>query len=141
MPEQGYYFYSDFTVNIKSIPHLRILPARAAKPAEGTSIWGQTKYREIIQPGPNHYDVTIPADSSWRWSFSLGTTDSKLFEKILSPEDVEFRINGQLIDSNMFRMTDQTTEGRFSRSWAAMLPIGVRATKRNWKFITRCVRR
>ena len=75
----------------------------------------------MFQPGANRYDVAIPAYSSWRWSFSLGTTDPNLFEKILSPEDVEFRINGEWIDSNMFRMSDQTVEGRFSRAWAAML--------------------
>lgn len=106
---------------MKSLPHLRILPTRAAKPAEGTSIWSQTKYKELFQPGINRYSVSIPADSSWRWSFSLGTTDPDLFEKILLPEDVEFRINGEWIDTNMFRMTDKTAEGRFSRAWAAML--------------------
>ncbi len=108
-------------VNIKSLPHLRILPTRAVKPGEGTSIWSQTKYKELFQPGTNRYDVTIPADSSWRWSFSLGTTDPKLFEKILSSDDVEFFINGEKIDSNMFRMSDQTAEGRFSRAWATTL--------------------
>jgi hypothetical protein len=118
---EGDYFSLALLVNLKSLPHLRIFPTRAAKPAEGTSIWSQTKYRELTQPGANHYDVTIPADSSWRWSFSLGTTDPKLFEKILSPEDVEFFINGEKIDSNMFRMSDQTEEGRFSRAWATML--------------------
>jgi len=121
MPEKGYYFYLDLAINLKSLPHLRILPTRAAKPAEGTSIWSQTKYKELFQPGTNRYEVTIPADSSWRWSFSLGTTDPELFEKILAPEDVEFRINGQLIDPNMFRMSEHTAEGRFSRAWAAML--------------------
>jgi hypothetical protein len=108
-------------INLKSLPYLRILPTRAAKPAEGTSIWSQTTYKELFQPGTNRYDVTIPADSSWRWSFSLGTTDPNLLEKILLPEDVEFRINGEWIDSNMFRMSDQTAEGRFSRAWATML--------------------
>ena len=108
-------------INIKSLPYLRILPTRAAKPAEGTSIWSQTAYKQLFRPGTNHYNVTIPADSSWRWSFSLGTTDLNLFEKILLPEDVEFLINGEKIDSNMFRMSDQTLEGKFSRAWAATL--------------------
>jgi len=108
-------------INLKSLPYLRILPTRAAKPAEGTSIWSQTKYRELTQPGTNRYDVTIPADSSWRWSFSLGTTDTKLFDKILAPEDVEFLINGEKIDPNMIQMSDQTAEGRFTRTWATML--------------------
>ncbi len=116
----GRFFFIPVT-NLYSLPHLRILPTRAEKPAEGTSIWTRTQYKELFQPGANRYDVTIPAYSSWRWSFSLGTTDSELFEKILAPEDVEFRINGEWIDSNMFRMTDQTAEGRFSRAWAAML--------------------
>jgi hypothetical protein len=107
--------------NLRTLPHLRILPTRAAKPAEGNAIWSRTTFQQLFQPGTNYYDVTIPADSSWRWSFSLGTTDTELFEKILAPEDVEFRINGQLIDANMFRMTDQAAEGRFSRAWAAML--------------------
>jgi len=107
--------------NVKSLSNLRILPTRAAKPGEGTSIWSQTAYKELTQPETNRYEVTIPADSSWRWSFSLGTTDPKLFEKILSPEDVEFLINGEKIDPNMIRMSDQTAEGRFSRAWAAML--------------------
>jgi hypothetical protein len=115
------YIALDLFVNIRDLPRLRIIPARAAKPMEGTSIWSQTKYKELFQPGTNRYDVAIPAYSSWRWSFSLGTTDPGLFEKILAPEDVEFRINGQVIDANMFRMTDQTAEGRFSRAWAAML--------------------
>jgi hypothetical protein len=108
-------------VNLSTLPNLRIFPTRAEKPAEGMSVWCQTKYKELFQPGTNRYDVTIPADSSWRWSFSLGTTDPNLLEKILLPEDVEFRINGEWIDSNMFRMSDQTAEGRFSRAWAAML--------------------
>jgi hypothetical protein len=116
----GFLYISPILI-LKTLPHLRILPTRAEKPAEGTSIWSQTKYKELFQPGTNRYDVTIPADSSWRWSFSLGTTDPNLFEKILLPEDVEFRINGEWIDSNMFRMSDQTVEGRFSRAWAAML--------------------
>ncbi len=64
-------------INLKSLPNLRILPTRASKPAEGMSIWSQTKYKELTQPGTNHYVITIPADSSWRWSFSLGTTDSE----------------------------------------------------------------
>ncbi len=113
--------YLAIIFNVNSIPHLRILPTRAAKPAEGASIWTQTSYKELFQPGTNRYDIKIPANSSWRWSFSLGTTDAEMFEKILVPEDVEFRINGQFIDPNMFRMTDQTTEGRFSRAWATML--------------------
>jgi hypothetical protein len=108
-------------VNISTLPNLRILPTRAVKSAEGISIWSQTTYKELFQPGTNHYDVTIPAYSSWRWSFSLGTTDPSLFEKILPSEDIEFRINGEWIDSNMFRMSDKTEEGRFSRVWAAML--------------------
>jgi hypothetical protein len=107
--------------NIKTLPNLRVLPTRAEKPAEGASIWSRTQYKELFQPGTNRYEVTIPANSSWRWSFSLGTTDPNLFEKILLPEDVEFRINGEWIDTNMFRMTDRTTEFRFTRAWAAML--------------------
>jgi hypothetical protein len=116
----GDIFYASI-INLQSLPHLRILPTRAAKPAEGTSIWSRTTYKQLFQPGTNHYNVTIPADSSWRWSFSLGTTDSNLFEEILLPEDVEFLINGERIDSNMFRMSDQTLEGKFSRAWAATL--------------------
>jgi hypothetical protein len=107
--------------NLTSLPYLRILPTRAAKPAEGTSIWSRTTYKELFQPGTNRYDITIPEDSSWRWSFSLSTTESMLFNNFLLPEDVEFLINGEKIDSNMFRMSDQTTEGRFSRAWATML--------------------
>ncbi|MBN2084265.1 MAG: hypothetical protein JW748_03505 [Anaerolineales bacterium] len=106
---------------VKSLQHLRVLLARFAKPAKGTSIWSRTEYKQLFQPGTSRYDITIPAYSSWRWSFSLGTTDPDLFEKILLPEDVEFRINGEWIDTNMFRMTDQTVEGRFSRACAAML--------------------
>jgi hypothetical protein len=115
------FIYLDCIYIIKSLPHLRIRPTRISKPAGGTSIWTRSQYRELFQPGANRYDVTIPAYSSWRWSFSLGTTDSELFEKILAPEDVEFRINGEWIDPNMFRMTDQTAEGRFSRAWVTML--------------------
>ena len=108
-------------VNVRTLPHLRILTTRAAKPAEGTSIWTLTQYKEMFQPGTNRYEVTIPAYSSWRWSFSLGTTDTGLFEQILRPEDVEFRINGEWIDTNMFRMSNKTAESRFSRAWATML--------------------
>jgi hypothetical protein len=35
--------------------------------------------------------------------------------------EVEFLINGERIDPNIFRMSDKTTEGRFSRTWATML--------------------
>jgi hypothetical protein len=108
-------------INLRTLPNLRILPTRADKPAEGTSIWTRTAYKEMFQPGSNRYNITVPAYSSWRWSFSLGTTDSKIFEKILLPEDVQFLINGEKIDTNMFRMSDKTAEGRFSRAWATTL--------------------
>jgi WD40 repeat protein len=106
---------------LSSLTTLRVQAPSFIEKTRGTSLWSKAAFRDLPEPGIQEYSVDIPAYSSWRWDFSWCAKSQVGLEAILGPLELEFRIGGEKIGEDIFRIYDSPKGGRFCRTWATML--------------------
>jgi hypothetical protein len=109
------------SIHLSALPSLRARPTPIDDPAQGTSIWYKTTYKDLDQPGIQEYTVSLPFDHSGRWGFSWCAKTQQKLTELLAPLEIEFLIGGERIGEDVFRIYDVPAGGGYCRNWATLL--------------------
>ena len=97
---------------------LRIYRPTQADAESMQNLW-KDRYKDLLAPGTQTYDVAVRPSDVWRWGFSWHAKDTATLREILKPLSVELLVNGVLVPDALVLIHDDAApdHGWWGHRW------------------------